>query len=99
VAVEATGCDAWALKSDKLILGWAVNAKTSVAKDSFTLAGLKDGDYEVRLYHTWRGRYLDAQTVPCRDGKLTVAIPELNTTGGHASNIGSDVAFKIVPRS
>jgi hypothetical protein len=96
--VDASGCDAWAMKSDKLILGWAVNAKTSVAKDSFTISGLKDGEYQVRLYRTWRGRYLDAQTVECRDGKLTVTIPELTTTGGRASNTGNDVAFKIVPR-
>jgi hypothetical protein len=74
-----------------------VNAKTSVAKDSFTIAGLKDGNYEVRLYRTWRGRYLDPQTVECRGGKLSVTIPELTTTGGHALHIGNDVAFKIVP--
>jgi hypothetical protein len=97
--VEATGCDAWAMKSDKLIFGWAVNAKTSVAKDSFTISGLKDGEYQVRLYRTWRGRYLDPQTIACRDGKLTVTIPELTTTGGHASNTGNDLAFKITPRS
>jgi hypothetical protein len=99
VQVDAGGCDGWAMKSDKLIFGWVVNAKTSVAKDSFTIAGLKDGNYEVRLYRTWRGRYLDPQTVECREGKLTVTIPELTTTGGHASHIGNDVAFKIVPRS
>jgi hypothetical protein len=97
-AVEATGCDAWAMKSDKLIFGWVVNAKTSVAKDSFAIVGLKDGSYEVRLYRTWRGRYLDPQTVECRGGKLSVTIPELTTTGGHALHIGNDVAFKIMPK-
>lgn len=96
--VEATGCDAWAMKSDKLIFGWAVNAKTSVAKDAFTISGLKDGEYQVRLYRTWRGRYLDPQTVECHDGKLTVTIPELTTTGGRAANTGNDMAFKITPR-
>ena len=75
-----------------------VNAKTSVAKESCTISGLKDGDYEVRLYHTWRGRYLDPQLVHCRNGKLSVTIPELKTTGGHASHIGHDVALKIVPK-
>jgi len=87
------------MKSDQLVFGWIVHPKTSVAKESFTIAGLPDRDYEVRLYRTWRGRYLDPQTVPCRDSRLTVTIPELTTTGGHASNIGNDVAFKIVPRS
>jgi hypothetical protein len=98
VPVEAGNSDdGWAMKSDKLIFGWVVNAKTSVAKDTFTLAGLKDGSYEVRLYRPWRGRYLDPQTVECRDGKLTVTIPELTTTSGRAAHIGNDIAFKIAP--
>jgi len=98
IAVEAGNCDAWAMKSDKLIFGWIVHPKTSVANESFTIAGLQDRNYEVRLYRTWRGRYLDPEILPCRDGKLTVTIPELKTTGGHALHIGNDVAFKIVPK-
>ncbi len=96
--IAAGDCDAWAMKSDKLIFGWVVNPRTSAANDLFTISGLRAGNYEVRLYRTWRGRYLDAQTLPCRDGKLTVTIPELTTTQGHASHIGNDVAFKIVPK-
>jgi len=69
-----------------------------VANESVTISGLKDGDYEVRLYHTWRGRYLNPQAVSCRDGKLSLTIPELKTTQGHASHIGHDVALKIVPK-
>ncbi|MCU0916052.1 MAG: DUF5060 domain-containing protein [Planctomycetes bacterium] len=98
VPVEAGACDAWALQSDKLLVGWVVHPKTSVAKESFTISGLPDRNYEVRLYRTWRGRYLDPQTLACREGKLTVTIPELTTTGGHALHIGNDVAFKIVPK-
>ncbi len=96
--MDTTGCDGWAMKSDQLVFGWVVDAKTSVAKDTFTISGLRDGDYQVRIYRTWRGRYLDPQTVSCRDGKLVVTIPELTTTGGHAQHIGNDIAFKIVPR-
>lgn len=96
--ITAGDCDAWAMRNDKLIFGWVVNPRTSVANESFAIFGLRDGEYEVRLYRTWRGRYLDAQTLSCRDGKLTVPVPELTTTQGHASHIGDDVAFKIVPR-
>jgi len=96
--IEAGACDAWALKSDRLIFGWMVNPQTSLAHESFTITGLKDGDYEIRLYRTWRGLYLEPQTLPCRDGKLTVTIPELQTADSHASNIGHDIAFKITPR-
>ena len=96
--ITAPNCDAWAMKSDKLIFGWVVNAKVGVANESFTISGLPEGKYEVRLYRTWRGRYLDAETVECSGGKLSCTIPELKTTGGHALHIGNDVAFKIVPK-
>lgn len=96
--ITSPNCDAWAMKSDKLIFGWVVNPRVSVANESFTISGLLEGKYEVRLYRTWRGRYLKEQTVECRDGKLTCTIPELKTTGGHALHIGNDIAFKIVPK-
>jgi len=96
--ITAGDCDAWAMKSDELLFGWVVNPRSSAASESFTISGLRDGKYEVKLYRTWRGRYLDNKTVQCREGKLTCAIPELRTTGGHASHIGNDVAFKIVPK-
>jgi len=98
VKIAAPNCDAWVMKSDKLIFGWVVNPRVSVANESFTISGLPEGKYEVRLYRTWRGRYLREQTVECRNGKLTCTIPDLRTTGGHALHIGSDVAFKIVPK-
>ena len=94
--IKAGDCDAWAMTSDKIVFGWVVNPRVSVAKESFTVSGLNDGNYEVRIYHTWRGQYLDADTVQCRDGKLTVTIPELTRSQDHASYIGNDVAFKIV---
>lgn len=96
--ITAGNCDAWAMRSGDFVFGWVVNPRTGVANESFTISGLKDGDYEVRLYRTWRGRYLDPQTLQCRDGKLTATIPELRTTGGRASNIGNDVAFKVSPK-
>ncbi|UCD50655.1 MAG: DUF5060 domain-containing protein [Phycisphaerales bacterium] len=95
--ITAGDCDAWAMMSDRLILGWVVNPRTSVANESFTISGLPNRSYDVRLYRTWRGRYLDRQTIEAHDGKLTCTIPELNTTRGHALHIGNDVAFKIVP--
>jgi hypothetical protein len=95
--ITAGPCDAWAMKSDELIFGWVVNPRVSVARESFTVFGLQNGKYEVRLYRTWRGQYMDTQTLPCSGGDLTVKIPELNTRRGHAEHIGHDVAFKIVP--
>ena len=96
--ITAGESDAWAMKSGKIIFGWVVNPRTSVANESFTISGLPDGTYEVQLYRTWGGRYMDKHTIQCTAGKLTDTIPELKTTGGHALHIGNDVAFKIVPR-
>jgi hypothetical protein len=96
--ITAGDCDAWAMRAGDFVIGWIVNPRTSVANESFTVSGLSDGKYELRLYRTWRGRYMDPQTIECRDGKLTYTIPELKTTRGHALHIGNDVAFKIVPK-
>ena len=96
--ITSPNCDAWAMRAGEFVIGWIVNPRTSVANESFTVSGLPDGEYELRLYRTWRGRYMDPQTIACRDGKLTYTIPELRTTGGHALYIGNDVAFKIVPK-
>jgi len=96
--ITAGDCDAWAMKSDKLIFGWVVNPRTSVANETFTISDLPEGSYEVRLYRTWRGRFMDSQTIKSQNGKLTCTIPELRTTRGHALHIGNDIAFKIVPK-
>jgi len=95
--VTAGDSDAWAMESDRIVFGWVVNP-LGVANESFTVAGLADGEYDVRLYRTWRGEFLEPRTVRVTEGKLTVTIPELRTTGGHARHIGNDVAFKIVPQ-
>ena len=96
--ISAGPCDAWAMKSDKLIFGWVVHPQTSVARESFTISNLPNGQYDVHLYRTWRGRYMDTRTVECKAGNLTVKIPELKTTRGHAAHIGNDIAFKIKPK-
>lgn len=96
ITVETTNGDAWAMQSEKLVYGWFANPSSSVAKESFTIAGLEPGDYEVRLYRTWRGVYMEPQVTPAVDGKLTVEVPELAHQNGRSQLIGDDVAFKIV---
>ena len=85
------------MKSDSLIFGWIVHPGVGVANETFTLCGLRDGAYAVRLYKTWQGRYLETRTITAHNGRLECAIPELITTDGHASNMGDDVAFRIAP--
>ena len=95
--IDAGAGDAWAMGSPEMVFGWMVNPASGVAGESFTVTGLAGGEYEVRLYRTWRGEYLEPQRLQAAGGKLTVSIPERKTTRGHADHIGADVAFKIVP--
>jgi hypothetical protein len=96
--VTAPNCDAWAMRAGSFVVGWVVNPRSSVANEAFTVSDLPDGAYELRLYRTWRGKYMDPTRVECRNGRLTCTIPELKTTRGHAAHIGNDIAFKIVPK-
>ena len=95
-AITAGACDAFAMKSDAMSFGWIIHTRMTLANESFTLTGLQNGEYEVTLYKTWEGISLDPVTVAASNGSLTVSIPELRTTGGHANQIGYDVAFTAV---
>lgn len=95
VKVETSAGDGWAMQSDQLAFGWIASPSTGVAKETITVSGLADGEYEVRLYRTWRGQYLPSIPATATGGKLTVAVPELIVTDGQSQNIGDDVAFKI----
>ena len=89
--------DGWAMQSDQLTFGWVANPMSGVAKETFTVEGLADGNYDVYLYRTWRGRYLQPTTITSKGGKITVEIPELVAKAGRGQHMGDDVAFKIVP--
>jgi len=56
-----SGGDAYAMGSDQLIFGWAADADTDMSGKSIQIRGIEDGQYRLRLYHTWRGRFLDDQ--------------------------------------
>ena len=81
-----------------MTFGWVVSPATGVSGETFTVPGLPDGDYDVYLYRTWRGQYLEAAPASSAAGTLTVTVPELRAEGGHAQQMGDDVAFQIVRR-
>jgi hypothetical protein len=97
--VTASAGDAWAMKGEDMIYGWAANPASSVAKERYTLSGIADGEYDVRLYRTWRGLYLPTIVAVARGGQLSFEAPELTAEDGRGQFIGDDVAFKITPRS
>lgn len=99
--IDIAGGDGFAMRSDELIFGWVVNPETDVAGDAVTLSQLKNGKYALRLYHTWRGEFLPEKEITVTNGKTTINLPYLHTTGSHANYTGPDMAFilKAVPEN
>jgi hypothetical protein len=96
------GGHAFAIGSDQLIFGWAVNANTDMSGKTITIHGLKKGQYRLKLYHTWSGRYIevDGQREPLiksDKNSLTFTVPILKIEQGHARYVGQDVAFVLEP--
>jgi hypothetical protein len=98
VAVEVSNGDGWAMRGEEMTFGWAVRTTNSIAGETLTVTGLKDGVYEVYLYRPWRGVYLAPVTVLASGGRLSVTVPELKPVASRTQNVGNDVAFKIVQR-
>jgi hypothetical protein len=100
VRAENPGGNAYAIKSDQLIFGWAVNADTDMAGKTVTITGVKKGRYSLRLYQTWSGRFIghegESNAIIESDGKtLSFGIPVLEIEDSHAHYIGQDVAFLL----
>lgn len=85
--------DAYAIKSDEIIFGWVVNSKTDVAGDNITLSSIKNGKYKLKIFHTWRGEFIDEKEMMCTGESLTFSVPFMHITGSHANYIGQDVSF------
>jgi hypothetical protein len=104
IKIENSAGDAYAIRSDQLIFGWAVNAKTDMSGKTITFPDIGKGKYKLTLYHTWRGRFLTnedrsimEQTIESKGKKVSFDIPVLKVEGGHARYIGQDVAFILEP--
>ena len=96
-SIKSKKGDAFALKSDKTVFGWVVNSKTDVAGDNITLTSLKSGKYKLRIFHTWRGEFIEEREINCTDGKVNFGIPFMHITDSHARYIGQDIAFILDP--
>jgi hypothetical protein len=101
---EATnpGGHAFAMGSDQMIFGWAVNANTDMSGKTITINGVKKGEYKLKLYHTWSGRYIDIGgqrelIIKSDKNSLVFTVPILKIEGGHARYVGQDVAFILEP--
>jgi hypothetical protein len=89
--------DAYAIKSNEIIFGWVVNSKTDVAGDNITLSNIKNGKYKLKIFHTWRGEFIDEKEMTCTNESLTFSVPFMHITDSHARYIGQDVSFILEP--
>ena len=87
------GSEGYAMGSDQVIFGWIVNCKTDVAGVTVTLPSVANGNYKLRLYHTWRGEFIMDKDIEVKKHTATFDMPVLKITGGHAKYLGQDVAF------
>jgi hypothetical protein len=89
--------DAYVMKSDELVFGWVANPDSDVAGEKVTVRSLADGLYKVKIYHTWRGKFIDEIPVSSKKGVLTFALPVLLIENDHAKYLGQDAAFILEP--
>jgi hypothetical protein len=99
---ENPGGHAFAMCSDQIIWGWAVNADTDMSGKTVTINGVKKGQYRLKLYHTWSGRFIDIEgqrepLIKTDKNSLAFVVPVLKIEEGHARYIGQDVAFILEP--
>jgi hypothetical protein len=89
--------DVFAMQSDHLIFGWAVNPSADAAGVRVMVSSLPEGEYWVQIYHTWRGQFIHEEKTTCRNGIVEFQIPVLKITDSHANTIGQDAAFILKP--
>ncbi|MCW3108093.1 MAG: hypothetical protein JWQ09_2599 [Segetibacter sp.] len=94
--ISVSSGDGYAIKSNEMIFGWLANPQTDVAGKTVQINNVNAGNYKLRLYHTWRGQYLDTTEVNSSNGSISFSIPVLHM-GSNANYIGQDIAFVIEP--
>lgn len=93
--IKISNGDAYAIKSNELIFGWVVNPNTDVAGGKITINGVKNGKYKLKIYHTWRGSFIQEEEITGKNGSVEFSVPRLFGTGSHANYIGQDIAFVL----
>ncbi|MEP7269708.1 MAG: DUF5060 domain-containing protein [Saprospiraceae bacterium] len=89
------GKNAFAISSDQLIFGWLVNPDADVANAEVKIStGNNDNaTYKLRIYHTWRGMFLQDSDIQAINGEISFMVPSVKIEGGQGRYIGQDVAF------
>ena len=56
---------------------------------------IEKGKYKLRIYHTWRGRFILEEDIENTGKGISFDIPEMKIQGSHAQYVGQDMAFII----
>ena len=94
---EVSEGNAFAMKSDQIIFGWVVNPKMDVSGATVTVRSIPVGEYTLKIYHTWDGKFISEDTVICAAGSVTFKLPVLHIEDYHAHYLGQDAAFVLIP--
>lgn len=94
-SINSTKGDSYGIQSNEVVFGWVVNPVTDVAGDNITVSSLNNGKYKLRIFHTWRGEFIDEKELTCTNESLTFSVPYLRNTGSHANYIGQDLSFLL----
>jgi hypothetical protein len=92
-AIKSIRGDAFGIKSNEIIFGWVASPDNDVAGDKITVSSISNGKYKLRIFHTWRGMFIDEKELACTEGSVTFGVPYMHITGSQASYIGEDLAF------
>ncbi|MEI6050530.1 MAG: DUF5060 domain-containing protein [Bacteroidota bacterium] len=97
--VKSLRGDAYGMKTNELIFGWVVNSNADVSGEKITVSSMKNGKYKLRIFHTWRGMFLEEKEVTVADGTVTFGPPYMRIKGSQANYIGQDLAFilELIP--
>ncbi len=93
--IKSARGDAFAIKSNEFVFGWVASPGADVAGDKVTVTSIRNGTYKLKLFHTWRGVFIDERDLVCSNGSLSFGVPYMRITGSHASYIGEDLAFLL----
>ena len=96
------GPDGYAIYAREIIYGWVAESSSDVSADTITLT-LPPGEtpaatYKLRVYHPWRGAFIQETLLSPLQNQLIFTIPVLKTTGGRSNYVGQDIAFILEPQ-
>ena len=89
--VKCLGAMPMAMKTKEVVFGWVVNSDSDVAGEKITVSSLKNGKYKLKIFHTWRGVFLEEKEVTVTNGDYLIrtAIHAHNRVTGKLYRSGS----------